>query len=237
MDVLETPAPGQAAKLLRRSILWLRSQWRLGAFVGSATALVAAAFFLISTEEQEGTDPPQEALVTVRGVMPDGTRYELEAPASVSVNEVQGISAVPVWSDGSHSGEALGVTKFVRATALAPQVRSVQGTAVFGNQLVVRGGAWAMVIELDAYASSRRVDLLQIVGHEEDGLIRVSLPEALRFPEPGELPVDIGVTYRDLAVIRGCSMEAAATCSVDEELTVVPVREDFMARLVRVRAV
>jgi len=50
------------------------------------------------------------------GVLPDGTRYELRHPPSLTVGEAEDVDAVPVWVNWPPGlSAAAGVTNFYRA--------------------------------------------------------------------------------------------------------------------------
>jgi hypothetical protein len=64
--------------------------------------------------------------------------------------------------------------------------------------------------------------LEMIQAREVDRLIVLDLPDAFRFPDVGELPAEVGVSYRGIRVQRGCSAEGK--CSPDGRVSVVIAR-------------
>ena len=186
-----------------------------------ARAVVVALAVLVAAGAAE------PAFVRVVGVLPDGTRYELRLPGGTGVGEVEGISAVVVWADGPMAGSAVGVTTFSSSDLYdaLPVGRAVVRSGERG--MVARAGRWAMLIGLDDYSMARRAELELIRVRERDGLIAVELPPSMRFGEPGELPVQMEVSYRHLRVTRSAGRTCApyGKCSANGQVMVVATGE------------
>jgi hypothetical protein len=163
------------------------------------------------------SEPVHERVV---GVLPDGTRYELRIPSGVDIGEVEGINAVVVWAEGESAGNPIGVTRFSRQPASCGGAESVTQTSVCDGRLVVPTSSWTMVVDVHDY-SGREPLLETIKARTQDGMIVLELPAAFRFPEVGELPTEMQVSYGTIRVVRGCS--GAGTCSPDGRVRVVAV--------------
>lgn len=86
-----------------------------------------------------------DGLDTVVGVLPDGTRYELRHPPGLTIGEVEGVDAVPVWVNWPPGlSYVVGVTNFYRADTDGLGLPTPEATAgqarVVDGQLTVRAG-------------------------------------------------------------------------------------------------
>jgi hypothetical protein len=180
-----------------------------------------------------------DGLDTVVGVLPDGTRYELRHPPGLTIGEVEGVDAVPVWVNWPPGlSYVVGVTNFYRTDTdglgpPTPEATAGQATVVDG-QLTVRAGIWVMEITLYDHSVGREPDLEMIQARAQDGLIVIDLPPSLRFQEDDELPRQIEVKYATVSVVRGCEVDAV--CSPDGQIMVRPTeaRVDLTGLEVRV---
>lgn len=148
-----------------------------------------------------GEDCIVVATVSLAGVLPDGTPYEVTGlPEGEYVPEMA--SGVLVFAPEGASPQALGITRYTR------QVPGVSPTVEWrSDTLAISAGEWTMEVAVYAeLAAGPQRDQLVAAIHPQvvDDHLVISLDTPLRFQRPGELPSRLAVDYGAFRVVAGC---------------------------------
>jgi hypothetical protein len=140
--------------------------------------------------------------VSLSGVLPDGTSYEVTGLPEGEYVPVTASGGI-VFAPAGHEPRALGITRYARQVpGVSPSVSWRDATT-----LVIAAGEWTMEVAVspELAAGPQRDELLAAIDPQlvADHLV-ISLAPPLRFQRPGELPSRMAVEYGEFRVVAGC---------------------------------
>lgn len=198
---------------------------------GDAGGLQGNAPHLLDTKTSESAaettapgisqDPSSAPLSVgrIRGVLPDGTPYEVIVEPPVA-EQVTGISAAIVIDQPQGSSPVVGITRFLGG--------QVKRQSFAEGDLTMPAGEWTVRIKFyshvldDLGPDAERLIDQGITAAEVRGLPQVRLSAPFRWAADDEVPLQMQVAYETFAVRRGCG-DLAAACTTTRSVQVIPL--------------